>query len=474
MWSLQEEISSLRTKLESIDTNLKNIVASAEEIEAALSAMERKAMGYLSGISYSLEELGAAFAWGVEQIMYNLELQREELKRIIEILEAPLETKAKELRRRAEFAYRNGWIDEALADFLEAEKTNYMDFTIHQALGNIYLAKNMLTQAEEYYKKAVKYSRPRSDSKYYTAYALWHLSRVKYLQGEINAAYEATKEAIQLEPNLVQALYDHSKYSALLNKPDESIKHLRKAIELGKNYALRALVDEEFNSIRNTVNKLLEALKKEKKNRVEQLLQNYYKLLRIVEKIDEISEWHDFKEHLRMFQESVDKAGYFSLLGMENDLTEHVWNGFVKLLDSRMKRLSERIHSLEDRISTLERSMRESINKWEEKVVLLMWLVWGILGGSIFGFFQWRISGSVVVGVITGMVYAILGPAIFLAFLTARLLFPFGNRLYHRRYQSIINSCKAERQALEGKLRNLDGFYAKVKALGIDAANVNQ
>jgi tetratricopeptide (TPR) repeat protein len=473
MWSLQEEISSLRTKLESIDSNIKNIVASAEEIEAALSAMERKAMGYLSGISYSLEELGAAFAWGVEQLVYHLELQREELKRIIEILEAPLGTEAKELRRRAEFAYRNGWIDEALADFLEAEKINYMDFTVHQAIGNIYLTKNMLAKAEEYYKKAIKYSRPCSQ--YYTAYALWHLSRVKYLQGEINAAYEATKEAIQLEPNLVQALYDHSKYSALLNKLDESIKHLRKAIELDKNYALRTLVDEEFNSIRNAVNKLLEDLKKEKKNRVEQLLQNYYKLLRVVEKIDEMSKWHDFKEHLRMFQESVDKAGYFSLLGMENDLIEDVWNGFVKLLNSRMKKLSEQIHSLGDRISALERSMRESINKWEEKVILLMWLVWGILGGSIFGFLQWRTSGSVVVGVITGMVFAMLNPVIiFLAFLTAGLLFPLGNRLCRRGYQSIIDSCKAERQALESKLRNLDGLYAKIKALGIDAANVAQ
>ncbi len=238
------EISVIRNKLESIDARAKSIVAGEEAIQTALSTMGEKSERYLSDISYGLESglegLAAAFQWGIAEIVYHLELQSEELQRIVEVLEAPLETQAKELRRRAEFAHGNGWIDEALADFLEAEKKNYADFTIHQSLGNIYLGKNDLIKAQEYFEKAAKYARPHSS--YYTAYALWHLARVKYQQGDISAAYEATKEATRIEPGLVQALYDHARHCALLMKQEESMSNLRKAIEIDRNYSLKALL----------------------------------------------------------------------------------------------------------------------------------------------------------------------------------------------------------------------------------------
>jgi len=263
--SLGEEISLIRNKLESIEARAKSVVASEEAIETALSTMGEKAERYLSDISYGLsaglEALGAAFEWGIAEVVYHLELQREELKRIVEILEAPLETQAKELRRRAEFAHGNDWIDEALADFLEAEKKNYTDFTIHQSLGNIYLRKNHLNKAQEYYEKAAKYAHPHSS--YYAAYALWHLGRVRCLQGNNSAAYEATKEATRLQPGLVQALYEHARHCALLMKEEESMSNLREAVEIDRNYSLKALTDEGFLQTQEALRALLESLSQE-------------------------------------------------------------------------------------------------------------------------------------------------------------------------------------------------------------------
>ena len=47
------------------------------------------------------------------EVIDRLDLQSQALEAIKEILERPLDTQAKELRKRAEVAYLNNWIDEA-------------------------------------------------------------------------------------------------------------------------------------------------------------------------------------------------------------------------------------------------------------------------------------------------------------------------------------------------------------------------
>ncbi len=48
---------------------------------------------------------------------------------------ALLNTQAKERRKRAEEAFANGWIDDADEDFLESEKLNKFNLSIHINLG---------------------------------------------------------------------------------------------------------------------------------------------------------------------------------------------------------------------------------------------------------------------------------------------------------------------------------------------------
>ena len=92
-------------------------------------------------ITEGFQELQATFDWGFTELIWQIEQERKVLKDILEVLQAPLDTQAKELKKRAEYAYQNDWIDDALKDFLESEKKNRYDFTIHQNLGNIYLKK---------------------------------------------------------------------------------------------------------------------------------------------------------------------------------------------------------------------------------------------------------------------------------------------------------------------------------------------
>jgi len=213
----------------------------------------------LSDFSRGIEEIKCTLDWGFSEIIWQLELQTETLRGILKVLQAPLDTQAKELRRRAEEAYRNGWIDDALEDFIESEKKNKYDFTILQSLGNIYLFHQKIQEkALEYYEKAAKYAKPYSY--YHVSLALLHVGLVRYLQGDFQKAYKATLEAVELSPEFYEAHYEHGRYCAKLGKYDEAIDHLDKAIRGDRYYCVKADLEKDFDGMRKQLRLYYEEL----------------------------------------------------------------------------------------------------------------------------------------------------------------------------------------------------------------------
>ncbi|MCK4392375.1 hypothetical protein KAX17_05675, partial [Candidatus Bipolaricaulota bacterium] len=90
-------------------------------------------------VARGIEGLQACFEWGISTLVWQIEQSRAKLRSILEVLQAPMDIQAKERRRRAEDAFANGWIDDAEEEFLESEKLNRFDFSIHMSLGMIYL-----------------------------------------------------------------------------------------------------------------------------------------------------------------------------------------------------------------------------------------------------------------------------------------------------------------------------------------------
>ena len=472
-YSPREEITLIRNKLESVDVRAKSVVASEEAIETAIYAMGEKAERYLSDISYGieagLEALAAAFEWGMAEVVYHLELQRKELKKIVEILEAPLETQARELRHRAEFAHRNNWIDEALMDFLEAESKNYADFTIHQSLGNIYLRKNDLTKALEYYEKAAKYARPHSS--YYTSYALWHLGQVKYLQGEIGSAYEATKEATRLQPHLVQALYDHARYCALFTKEEESMANLREAIEIDRNYSLKALTDESFANMGEALRALLETFRQEAKRRAQNTLNVCHECLRLAADIDSDFKWHPAETNLRWLEEKVrnvealiKKDSYFDFLDAEK-LASYIRDDFVdkatRWLRSQIEIASNQIKDSESSIydaqASLGRGLRFNWGAWGCGTAILGWPLLTML---LFGF-TYELIG---LHEDTAWPIALIG-GILSAVFVLLLAYALTHGKHRSKYEQIIQSNSRKRQTLQNELSQLNSLYERVERL---------
>jgi len=232
------------------------IIVSQHDVAARID----NARASLEAINDGLEGLASVFDWGLSEILWHLEQTREELAKIIELLEAPLTTQARELRRRAVFAYQSGWIEDAIRDFLEAEKKNVYDFTVHQNLGNLFFFhKQDPATALKYYEKAAKYAAPRS--RYHAAYAQLHIGLVKYLQDKISDACEATARALELEPTLLEAHYQHAQYCARCGRYDEAQKHLQIAVEGDRRYCLKISSENDFNVMREGIESWFESLR---------------------------------------------------------------------------------------------------------------------------------------------------------------------------------------------------------------------
>jgi tetratricopeptide (TPR) repeat protein len=233
-----------------------NIIVSQERIR---SEIDRAALG-IDRVADGLESLAATFEWGFSELVWHLEEQREILRDILRVLQAPLDTQAKELKKRAEYAYRNGWFNDALEDFLESQKKNRYDFTIHQNLGNIYFfEKKNPEKALEYYEKAAKYATPGSP--YHASIAFLHIGLIRYLQGNFQKAWEATLKASELSPGLYEAHYQHAQYCANLGKYSEAVEHIKIAITGDRYYCVKADSEKDFDAMKEQLISLFKELR---------------------------------------------------------------------------------------------------------------------------------------------------------------------------------------------------------------------
>src|SRR5262245_9170051 len=180
----RDSISSFERAIEQQAAHLEEFLSAAGTMQVALSksdyqiALESGLGALNAGIicgagEYSIEFGFEKLAGGIDQlnadfnlllgdVIWKLEMHQETLSNLLhEIRLAEFEREARAYRSRAEKAYLNGWYEEALADFLEAEKRNYPDFAVLRSIANICLYHLInFTNALEYFRRAAKYSRP--------------------------------------------------------------------------------------------------------------------------------------------------------------------------------------------------------------------------------------------------------------------------------------------------------------------------
>jgi len=245
------------------------------DVRGALQTMEFNLETLAGGVA----QLSADFTPLLGDIVWKLEMQRSAMLDVLqEIRLAEFEREARAFRTRAERAYQNGWYEEALRDFLKAEKRNYPDYVVLRSIANIYLYHSInLPKALAYFRKAAKYARP-SDAQQ-AAEAHYFAALVCLIERDSDGALaeealSQLREAVQLHPQFSEAHYQLAGVAALLGKTEEAVSSLEQAINGDERYYERAKTDPVFDALKAQVAALLERLVLPVEERAEQVKQD--------------------------------------------------------------------------------------------------------------------------------------------------------------------------------------------------------
>src|SRR5262245_51965478 len=211
-------------------------------------------------LAAGIDGLGADFNLLMGDLIWMLEMQQGTLHNILqEIRLAEFEREARAYRNRAERAYFNGWYEEALADFLEAEKRNYPDFAVHRSIANILLYHLVdLPRALEYFCRAAKYAAP-SDARQ-AAEAHYFAAMICLIERRLDEARHHIRLATDFNPDLLEAHYQQASFSALANDHSAAIACLEPAVKGDPRYFERARREKVFDGMKHELSALLERL----------------------------------------------------------------------------------------------------------------------------------------------------------------------------------------------------------------------
>lgn len=340
--------SGLLSEPERTETSLKFSLSRQEHRAAmtgGLGALRNLARNEVRDALHTLELNLATLAGGVAQlkadftpllgdIVWKLEMQHSGLLDVLqEIRLAEFEREARAYRTRAERAYLNGWYEEALRDFLKAEKRNYPDYVVLRSIANLYLYHSInLPKAFEYFGKAAKYARP-SDTQQ-AAEAHYFASLVCLIEQQPAEARAQLREALQLQPEFSEAHYQCAGVAAMLGEMEEAVASLESAIKGDARYYERVKSDPMFDALRPWVEALLERLVQPMQERVEQVKHNAARLQGFVIAESEREKFNSVFRQLEQ-QQSADVT-YRDRLQMMERLTqfqqelEHIHERFDK------------------------------------------------------------------------------------------------------------------------------------------------
>ncbi len=454
-----------------VDAQMKaadRVIVGQERVESGID----KGVFSLGKINEGIEELCSAFYWGIDQILWQLEQQHKTMKGILDVLQKPLDTQAKELRNRAETAYRNGLIEDAIQDFKESETKNRYDFTIHMNLGCIYLfEKRNPTSALEYFEKAVKYAKPQS--LYYASIALLHIGFVQYFYENFQASYNAAKEALELSPKLYEAHYQCAQYCANLGRYDEAITHLSRAIKGDRYYCTKADTEKDFNPMKEQLHSLFKELQETARVHATQDIADVERCFKFFDSLGDKSPkirvpknifWQDMiEENLVLQEEELKKAkkllehgslfNCLDAISMAQKAKKLAVNSLIKYFDTQMAALKKEKENQRSKWDNYKHAKR-----WNYSLAFFELLILGPIGAILIGFLLNTITQNFIMAVFGGLI-----GYLFCTFGVAALYNHFTDKKGDSHIEKINDQYKSKLELLEKKRSELERIISEFK-----------
>jgi tetratricopeptide (TPR) repeat protein len=449
MGSLKRDIEDLEIGISNeVDRVIKINYENANRIISSQDHGADKIETGLANVTDGIEGIYSILDWGFSELIWQVEQTREVVKEILSVLQAPLGTEAKELKARADEAYRNGllfdesFIDDAEDDYLESEKKNRYDFSIHISLGFIYYKhKNKPKKALEYFNKAEKYATPKSYS--IASYALMHQGKIYYDQKNYQKAYELALKGLELKPDYFELHYRIAQYCACLNRFDEAIDHLKTAINGNRYFCLDADNDENFGKMKKQLNSLFEALKRNAHSQAKHELNDGVRMIK------EFYSYGVSQSSLRATEELLERA--------KSCFAKDEYLAYMHTIDIAKEVKTDAVNSseidLNVQIHKLENALKEMENKFNN---LKNYSKFGKLYRHAIGFLVIFTIGIILwayQGVMTPIIYSI--PIIIIAPIIIISYFVYMGGAKHR---FVLKTNKAK-----DKLRTLKDYYSRVK-----------
>ncbi|MGR3303026.1 MAG: tetratricopeptide repeat protein [Candidatus Scalindua sp.] len=399
----------------------KMISAQIAPAGSIISSQERKE-DVIHDIEYDMRSIGqgmrglkAAFEWGISDVVWLIEMDREDLKGIIMALCGASNKQTNMLRGKAEDAYASGKMDNALVYLTELEPHTVKDFSVCISLGMIYLFHKIdKEKALEYFERAVKNA--RSLSAYYASYALLYKALIKRDFGLIAEAEECTNEAIKLSPDFTEAMYQNAQYNALLNRPEKAVSLLKKAIKEDVNYCLKISGERDFNGIKSEIIKLYEEIRNEKSGEVKEKLEGEKKsvvlLNNAVKGIQKLGYDVPKDSSVELFQKNENGENSEIDKMMENNsiFDAHIADILLTLLSKKLKRKKERLRIKSNEIHrNIDKQIQElsAGMAGKKKSGLVSFLIF-LLCGQIVAFpFGWYIGIPIGICITEGILFFI-------------------------------------------------------------------
>lgn len=253
------------------------MIASPQEIQFVLTHNLAAATYAIDPFTVTLESLRSNFDWAMGSILWKLELQRTGLQELSSSLRPLSDRGLAETRRKAEAAFQAGHYSEALTGLLECESKDFQDFSLHLTIGNIYLYHQRpanLEKARASYVVAARYADPRAP-RYACLAHLW-ASFVAYLQNDPESAIDLAQRAINISPQFLEARYSQARYAALAGQTQLVLGNLEQAIRADRNYAIRAVTNNDFANLASQISALIEQLRLDARQQGEIVGRNLY------------------------------------------------------------------------------------------------------------------------------------------------------------------------------------------------------
>jgi tetratricopeptide (TPR) repeat protein len=350
-----------------------------------------------------LDRLNADFNLLLGDIIWKLELHQETLNNILhEIRLAEFEREARAYRSRAEKAYLNGWYEEALRDFLEAEKRNYPDFAVLRSIANISLYHLVnLGRALEYYSKAARYSRPNDARQ--SAEAHYFAGVVCALDQRFEEGISHLRQALELNPGLYEAHYQAACLASLAGQREAAVAHLESAIKGDPRYYERARDDKAFEGIRAAVQSLLERMLKPVEEKIAEVKKDAELLKRYVivkpEKRDAVSSmFQTVEERVSESHTYPDGVEFMKTLSQIQREVRGIYDIFYKQYEMDTRDYARSVAISPDGRTLATGFLYEGIRVWEvETGMPIQWLKGHTASVNSLAFSpdsEWLASGS--------------------------------------------------------------------------------